>query len=110
MALQAWATGGADAQEMVADWLQQPWNYKSQRKKLYYALVNDLRRSFRDPRAEWQFYADNVFAFDVQGYAQSWAALGDLNRLSQASGLSGVVLLFDEFVSTPVEYSPVSAG
>ena len=97
VAFRAWSTGDREAQELVEDWLQQPWNYKSQRKKLYYGLVDGLRRYFRDPRAEWQFYADNVFAFDVQGYAQSWAALGDLNRLAQAAGLAGVVLLFDEF-------------
>jgi hypothetical protein len=96
-ALRAWSTGNGEAQELVEDWLQQPWNYKSQRKKLYSGLVDSLRKYFRDPRADWQFYADNVFAFDVQGYSQSWAALGDLNRLTQAAGLSGVVLLFDEF-------------
>jgi len=96
-ALRAWSTGNGEAQELVEDWLQQPWNYKGQRKKLYTGLVDGLRKYFRDPRADWQFYADNVFAFDVQGYSQSWAALGDLNRLSQAAGLSGVVLLFDEF-------------
>jgi hypothetical protein len=96
-ALRAWSTGDHEAQHLVEDWLQQPWNYKSQRKKLYNGLVDNLRRYFRDPRAEWQFYADNVFAFDVQGYAQTWAALGDFNRISQAAGLAGVILLFDEF-------------
>jgi hypothetical protein len=96
-ALRAWSTGDHDAQGLVEDWLQQPWNYKSQRKKLYQGLVEDLRKYFRDPRSHWQFYADNVFAFDVQGYAQSWAALGDLVCLSKAAGLAGIVLLFDEF-------------
>lgn len=96
-AIRAWATGDPGAQLLVEDWLCQPWMYHSQRKKLYAALVERLRRYFRDPRSEWQFYADGVFAFHTQGYAQSWQALRDLHALARAIGLKGIILLFDEF-------------
>jgi hypothetical protein len=38
-----------------------------------------------------------VFWFHTQGYAQSWSALRDLQRLLCESGLKGLVLLFDEY-------------
>ncbi|GIV86978.1 MAG: hypothetical protein KatS3mg054_1007 [Chloroflexus sp.] len=60
-------------------------------------MLPSLRRHFHDPRPEWRFYADAVFEFHTQDYAQSWSALRDLQRLLRASGLKGLVLLFDEF-------------
>lgn len=97
VAIRAWATGNSTVHDRVEDWLHQPWVYHSQRKILYSELVGDLRRFFRDPRPEWKFYADNVFRFDTQGYAQSWFALRDLQRLLCESGIKGLVLMFDEF-------------
>jgi len=81
----------------VEDWFLQPWVYRSQRRLLYSDLVGSLRRFFHDPRPEWQFYSDGVFWFHTQGYAQSWSALRDLQRLLCESGLKGLVLLFDEY-------------
>ena len=56
-----------------------------------------MRKHFRDSRPEWKFYADEVFMFHTGGYAQSWAALRDLEHLACAVGLKGLVILFDEF-------------
>lgn len=97
VAVRAWSTRHPGAQDLVEDWFYQPAAYKTQRKKLYEALVSQMRQRFRDPRFDWQFYRDDVFTFDKHGYAQSWAALRDLHRLARATGLKGLVLLFDEF-------------
>ena len=53
-----------------------------------------MRKHFRDSRPEWKFYADEVFMFHTGGYAQSWAALRDFERLACAVGLKGLVILF----------------
>jgi len=79
------------------DWLANPPAYRSQRKLLYQALVADLRSSFRDFRAEWQFYADEVFVFHAGGHRNAWGALADLDLVARSSGLRGMVILFDEF-------------
>jgi hypothetical protein len=97
VAVRAWATGNVEACDLIEDWLLNPWQYKRQRKKLYCHLVENMRKHFRDPRPEWKFYADEVFMFHTGGYAQSWAALRDLERLACAVGLKGLVILFDEF-------------
>jgi hypothetical protein len=97
VALRAWCTGRPEVMDLVQDWLYQPWQYTSQRKKLYYQLVENLRKFFRDPRFEWQFYADQVFLFHTNAYAQSWASLRDFDRLARAAGLKGMIILFDEF-------------
>jgi len=95
--LRAWATAKAETQDLVEDWFSQPWVYRGQRTKLYLELVEDLREFFRDPRPEWKFYYDNLFMFHTQGHEQSWAALRDFDRLARASGLKGLIILFDEF-------------
>lgn len=97
VAVRAWWTGHAEARELVQDWLHQPWEFKNQRAKLYHGLVGRLRSSFRDPRSDKQFYISDVFNFSSSGYQQSWAAIRDLEKLAVASGLSGLVILFDEF-------------
>jgi hypothetical protein len=97
IALRAWATGNADARDLVEDWLYQPWQYSGQRKKLYIQLVLNLRKFFRDPRPDWKFYAEHVFMFHTQGYAQSWSGLRDLDILARAAELQGMIILFDEF-------------
>jgi len=90
-------TGNKDAQETVVDWLQNSANYRAQRKRLYETLVSGLRRHFRDPRPDYQFYQDGVFIFFNDGYRQSWDALQDTHLLLQKAGLKGLILLFDEF-------------
>ncbi len=97
LALRAWFCGQPNIQDTVEDWLLQPWNYRTQRKRLYLSLVENLRAHFRDPRPEWKFHADEIFVFHTQAYAQSWGALRDLNRLACAAGLKGLIILFDEF-------------
>jgi len=98
VALRAWANSAAQSvRDLVEDWLANPPVYRSQRKPLYQALVADLRSQFRDPRAEWQFYADEVFAFHTGGHRNAWAALGDFDLIARSAGLKGLVVLFDEF-------------
>jgi hypothetical protein len=97
VALRAWCSGEPRVQDLVEDWMFQPWIYKSQRKMLFYSLVESLRPFFRDPRPDWKFYADGVFVFDVQGYAQCWAGLRDIQGLARACGYAGFVILFDEY-------------
>ncbi|MEO8287070.1 MAG: BREX system ATP-binding domain-containing protein [Chloroflexota bacterium] len=97
VALRAWATGDPNARNLVEDWLHNPWLYYTERKKLYIYLVQELRRYFRDPRTERQFYLDGLFMFNALEYHQSWAALRDVNRLARAAGLKGLIILFDEF-------------
>lgn len=97
VAFRAWFSKRPAVQDLIEDWLRQPSDYRTQRKQLYHALVANLNMLFKDPRDEWKFYADEVFWFHTQAYAQSWAAIRDLDRLARASGLKGVIVLFDEF-------------
>lgn len=97
VALRAWCTKRVSAQDIVEDWLLTPAAYKNQRQKLFDSLIVELRQYFRDRRQSWQFFADGVFIFDKQGYAQSWGALNDIHVLATASGLRGLIILFDEF-------------
>lgn len=97
VAIRAWATGEPSAQDLVEDFLRQPWVYKSQRRRMYERLIVGLRPYFRDPRPDWHFYKDGVFDLAVGGYTQAWAMLRDLSDLVQAMGMRGLVLLFDEY-------------
>lgn len=97
IALRAWCTGQAAVKDLVEDWLYVPASYKTQRQKLFNVLIGELRQYFRDRRQPYQFFADGVFLFDKQGHAQSWAALSDIHQLAVASGLRGLIILFDEF-------------
>lgn len=97
IALRAWKIGTAETKDIIEDWLCQPWNYKALKKQLYKKLIFDLNAQFRDPRKEWQFYADDIFVFDKQGHEQAWSTLRDLQMLAKGVGLKGIILLFDEF-------------
>lgn len=98
VALRAWVRASRrEVHDVIIDWFEHPENYRGQRKRLYLSLVSDLRNAFLDPRREWQFYADEVFAFHASGHRQAWDALADFDLLARASGLRGLVLLFDEF-------------
>jgi len=98
-ALRAWSTGNADLQNLVEDWLYQPWNYYTQRLLLYQELVSKLRKYFRDPRPEHSFTDGRagIFNFQMQNYAQSWGVLRDLLTLVRECGYRSLILLFDEF-------------
>ena len=98
VALRAWVRSEArNVRDLIQDWLANPENYRGQRKRLYNGLVEDLRSAFRDPRREWKFYSDEVFAFHTGGHRQAWDALADFHVLARVGGLRGFVLLFDEF-------------
>ena len=95
VALRAWIDGSTTGRNLVEDWFFNPQDYRSQRRKLYSELVTKIR--FSDPRQEWKFYNDEIFWFHTQAYAQSWAAIRDLDLLAKESGLKGLIILFDEF-------------
>jgi len=98
IALRAWINSANQSlHDLVHDWLTNPSAYRSQRKLLYQELVASLRSQFRDPRAEWQFYADEAFLFHTGGHRNAWAALDDFDLVARASGLNGLIILFDEF-------------
>jgi hypothetical protein len=97
VAIRAWAWGNSKVEDRIEDWFLQPWLYYNQIGLLYSDLILSLRRFFIDPRPKRQFYSDGVFLFHTQGYIQSWSALRGIQRLLCASGLKGLVLLFDEF-------------
>lgn len=98
LAVRAWHTGTPETRDLVEDWLGQPWAYRTQRQRLHWELVGKLRHAFRDPRHDRQFYMEKTLEFVAAGgYAESWALLRDLNALARASGLNGLIMLFDEF-------------
>ena len=100
VAFRAWAASDSSSvRDLVIDWLSFPENYRSGRRCLHKALVQDLRKKFRDPRSDWQFLSplEGVFDFRASGYQNCWAALEDLNRMCLAAGVPGMVILFDEF-------------
>jgi hypothetical protein len=99
IAIRAWATEKPETHDLIEDWFFQPWTYYAQRKHLYTELVKKHRSHFRDPRPEWKFYStsEGFFNFQLQDYSQSWEALRDIQVLCEKAGLSGFVILFDEF-------------
>ena len=98
VAIRAWVKCKEDSvRNMILDWLRFPQNYENNRKNLYWALVGDQRRHFRDIRPEYEFYKDSIFSFKPSGYANCWAALEDFQQMAIHSGLPGVAVLFDEF-------------
>lgn len=97
VAIRAWIHGDQDTKDLVVDWLQKSENYKTQRKLLYEKMVEKLRKKFRDPRPDRQFYIENVFLFSTDGYRAAWNALNDIHLLFENCGLRGLIILFDEF-------------
>lgn len=103
--IRAWIIGKmaddryATIPQEVEGWLCEPWNYYARTTWLYNQFVLGLRKYFRDPRADWQFYrrGTDVFIFRGSDYRQSWDALADLDLLAKLAGLKGLVLLVDEF-------------
>jgi hypothetical protein len=98
VAFRAWvATDSESVRNSIIDWLSFPQNYQSSRKLLYGKLVEGLRRHFRDPRQDWQFYEEGALEFQGSGYRSCWGALEDFHQMFLAAGLPGLVILFDEF-------------
>ena len=98
IAVRAWAASDSpEIRELVLDWLSFPENYRSRRKQIYETLVTGLRGHFRDPRPDWQIYAEDSLTFIPNLYQNCWSALEDFHRMFVASGLTGMAVLFDEF-------------
>lgn len=101
IALRAWASGRCK-KDLVQDWSFQQGTYKAT--NLYHDLVDVINRSYRyelavNCRSNWRAYTTKtlIFSFQSQGYVQCWAALRDIHTLARASGLRGLIVLFDEF-------------
>lgn len=101
IALRAWMSGRIN-KDLVEDLLFQKSNYKTQ--DLYQELIHKSRMCYREEleltrTIKWQNYTTKALLFDFksQGYAQSWAAIRDIHTLARASGMRGLIILFDEF-------------
>ncbi len=101
IALRAWASGKCK-KDLVQDWLYQQGTYKAT--DLYHDLVDVINRYYRcelavNCNSNWRPYTTKTltFSFKYQGYIQCWAALRDIHTLARASGLRGLIILFDEF-------------
>lgn len=101
IALRAWMSGRVN-KDLVEDWLFQKSNYKTQ--DLYQELIHKSRMCYREEleltrTIKWQNYTTKALLFDfkAQGYAQSWAAIRDIHTIACASGMRGLIILFDEF-------------
>ena len=101
IALRAWMSGRVN-KYLVEDLLFQKSNYKTQ--DLYQELIHKSRMCYREEleltrTIKWQNYTTKALLFDFksQGYAQSWAAIRDIHTLACASGMRGIIILFDEF-------------
>jgi len=98
IALRAWFFGGDNERSLVEDWLGHPWRYYKDRKRLVRTLIEDLSSRFIDPRPPSVLFSNKTRLFHLKepGYAQSWAALRDIQKLAEAAGFKGLVLLFDD--------------
>ncbi|MEG4332353.1 DUF2791 family P-loop domain-containing protein [Microcoleus sp. AT9_A2] len=101
IALRAWMSGRVN-KDLVEDLLFQKSNYKTQ--DIYQELIHKTRMCYRKEleltrTIKWQNYTTKALLFDfkAQGYAQSWAAIRDIHTLACASGMRGMIILFDEF-------------
>jgi P-loop Domain of unknown function (DUF2791) len=95
--LRAWVVGGESQRSLVEQWFAWPEVYRNRRKDIYLGLVADLDNRFVDPRSESRYYIDSAFSFHTDAHMNAWNGLRDLFAIAVASGLKGLVLLFDEF-------------
>ena len=108
IALRAWCTNHSSTQDYVEDFLSQPWEYRSLRKKTYRQLVEQHRGKFSDPRSEWQFYHEKALTFGTENfYIQCWNGLKDIDLLAKKSGLKGLVILFDEYENAVMDLNNI---
>ena len=96
-ALRVWPALPEQGRALIEDWFSNPSVYRGQRKSIYRELVKPFMHMFQEPRTESEFYSSGVFTFHTGGFQQSWDAISDLDSISKAAGLGGLVLLFDEF-------------
>ncbi len=114
IALRAWILASLHPKEHpqlpfeIENWIKEPWNFYTQKTKIYERYVTGLRTYFRDPRSKDSIPSIN---FKESEFRQAWDALSDLSTLAQLAGLKGLVLLFDEFenvLSTGINYQKVA--
>lgn len=100
LALRAWNSGKID-QDSVTDWLYQCSSYK--KRDIERELMAKGSITYRTPLniqapLRWQKYtSQTTLNWKSNDYEQCWYAIQDLHTLSMASGLKGLVILFDEF-------------
>ena len=101
ISLRAWFSGRSD-KNVVQDWLYQRSKYPT--KELFHEIVEKASVSYREgfslsSNLAWMSYQTKtqIFDFKSNGYSQSWSALRDIDVLARASGLRGLIILFDEF-------------
>jgi hypothetical protein len=97
VAIRAWSVSGGEVRDLVEDWFANPYNYRGQRKLLYQQLVESFLGKFKEVRSERMFYIEDVLVFHTGQHRQAWDAISDFDLIAKASGLRGLVLLFDEF-------------
>jgi hypothetical protein len=99
--LRAWISGRSD-RDLIESWLHQTGNYTSPH--LRKELIGKIQHHFREPLdinrpLHWAHYTPETTVFNLKGdgYAQCWAGIRDIHKLAIATGLRGLVILFDEF-------------
>ena len=101
IALRAWYSGRSD-KNVIQDWLYQRSKYPT--KELFHEIVEKANVTYRDEfsltsNLQWISYGTKtqIFDFKSNAYSQAWSALRDIDLLARASGLRGLIILFDEF-------------
>ncbi|MEA5477851.1 BREX system ATP-binding domain-containing protein [Pseudanabaena galeata UHCC 0370] len=101
IALRAWYSGRSD-KNVIQDWLYQRSKYPT--KELFHEIVEKANVTYRDEfswtsNLQWVSYRTKtqIFDFKSNAYLQAWSALRDIDLLARASGLRGLIILFDEF-------------
>lgn len=101
ISLRAWFSGRSN-KNIVQDWLYQRSKYLT--KELFHEIVEKANVSYREEfsltsNLNWMSYQTKtqIFDFKSNAYSQAWSALRDIDLLARASGLRGLIILFDEF-------------
>lgn len=101
ISLRAWFSGRSD-KNVVQDWLYQRSKYLT--KELFHEIVEKANVRYREEfsltsNLNWMSYQTKtqIFDFKANAYSQAWSALRDIDLLARASGLQGLIILFDEF-------------
>jgi hypothetical protein len=101
IALRAWYSGRSD-KNVIQDWLYQRSKYPTN--ELFHEIVEKANVSYPDEfswtsNLQWVSYRTKtqIFDFKSNAYSQVWSALRDIDLLARASGLRGLIILFDEF-------------
>ncbi|KKI99780.1 BREX system ATP-binding domain-containing protein [Prochlorothrix hollandica] len=100
LALRAWNSEKIN-EDIVIDWLYQRGSYR--KRDIERELLTKGSISYSNPLdifapLRWrQHTSSTILNWKINDYEQCWYALQDLDTLAVASGLRGLVILFDEF-------------